>query len=466
MSKTWAWLLGLVVLVAIGFLVACGTIYNSSTDGLVLITSQGAGLVETFSFSLGSGHVATVQNPPIDTANQTCVLNGIPSSIVVVPGGAYAYTLLSPDLSACTGSTGTNPITSYGIATFTVGSDGILTQAGSLTPLATETVGVCLTEGGSPTIETVPANPSTLAMDSTGKFLFVADSSTQYTISSNPLVQVAAPGAVSVFAIGSGGGLTEVAGSPFTVPVSCAAPPSNFTWVAPTPTVAPPLLFGQSQSVCSAPNPFPTSEYLYAVDSSDNGVVWEFAVNTSTGVLSAPPGFGSPQPIAAGARPSGVTVDPCDRFVYVSNFISNNISAYRLCTSATANTIPPCIADNGQLFAITGSPYSLTNGAQGPGQLVVDVYGNYLYVLDTISNTISPFRISAVTGALSIMSPATVATGQGATSIAIRPDDNWMFVTDFIAATLSQYSIAPGTGQLSPQLPINTDNYPYGVAVK
>ena len=268
-----------------------------------------------------------------------------------------------------------------------------------------------------------------------------------------------------MFAIGSGGSLTEVAGSPFTVPVSCAAPPSNLTWVAPTPTVPPPLLFGQSQSVCSAPNPFPTSEYLYAVDSNDNGGVWEFAVNTSTGVLSAPPGFGSPQYVAAGSRPSGVIVDPCDRFVYVSNFISNNVSAYRICTSAMANTIPPCIADNGQLFAI-GSPYTLTNGAQGPGPLVVDVYGNYLYVLDTLTNTISPFRISAVTGALTIMSPATVATGLGATSIVIRPDDNWMFVTDFIAATVSQYAIAPGTGQLSPQSPISTDNYPWGVAVK
>lgn len=64
------------------------------------------------------------------------------------------------------------------------------------------------------------------------------------------------------------------------------------------------------------------------------------------------------------------------------------------------------------------------------------------------------------------MNPATVATGQGATNIVIRHDDNWMFVTDFIAATVSQYSIAPATGALSPQLPITTDNYPWGVAVK
>ncbi len=176
MSKIWAWLLGLVVLVAIGFLVACGTTYNSSSDGLVLITSQGAGLVETWSFSLGSGHTAAVQNSPNDTANQVCVLNAIPSSIVVVPGGAYAYTLLTPNASDCTGGT---PITTQGIATFKVNSDGTTTQTGSLTTFAAETVGVCLGGAGvSPTIETVPANPKTLVMDSAGKFLFVADSST------------------------------------------------------------------------------------------------------------------------------------------------------------------------------------------------------------------------------------------------------------------------------------------------
>jgi len=457
MSKLWAWVLGLVVLVAIGFLVACGSTYNSSHDGLVLITSQGSALIETFSFSLQSGHAAAIQNSPNDTANKTCVLNAIPSSIVVDPAGAFAYTILTANTACNT----TNSTSMTGIATFKVNSDGTMTAVGQLTPLLSATVGIC--PGGPNSIPVqesgVAVNPSRLVMDSAGKFLFVADNA---TVDSNG---IPAPGAVTVFVIGSGGSLTEVAGSPFTVPASCAAQPNNLGSLAVTPTVLPPSLFGQAQSVCSAPNTPPVSEYLYAADSVNNGV-WEFTVNTSTGVLGNPPSSSSPQFFATGSTPMGVAVDPCDRFVYVSNSISNNVSAYNICTATSSATQPQCPGDTGKLVPVSGSPFAVSNGAQGPGPLVVDPYGNYVYVLDTLSNTISPFRISPVSGALTIMNPATVATGQGAKSIAIRSDDNWMFVTDYIAATVSQFAIAPATGALSPQAPITTDNYPWGVAVK
>ena len=48
MSKRW-WLLGVGVLVSIGALLACGSNYNRSQDGLLLVGSKGSGLIETFS---------------------------------------------------------------------------------------------------------------------------------------------------------------------------------------------------------------------------------------------------------------------------------------------------------------------------------------------------------------------------------------------------------------------------------
>src|SRR6266568_4598160 len=104
MSKRLAWLLGVVGLVSAGLLVACGTKYNASSDGLVLVGSQGSGLIETFSFNTGNGHVSAVDNTPADTATQTCVLNGVPSSIVVDPAGAYAYAIINSN-PACDTST-------------------------------------------------------------------------------------------------------------------------------------------------------------------------------------------------------------------------------------------------------------------------------------------------------------------------------------------------------------------------
>jgi hypothetical protein len=53
----------------------------------------------------------------------------------------------------------------------------------------------------------------------------------------------------------------------------------------------------------------------------------------------------------------------------------------------------------------------------------------------------------------------------------IRGDDNWMFVANngsssLGGSTVSQYSIAPSTGQLTVEPAIQTDNYPWGLAVK
>ena len=50
--------------------------------------------------------------------------------------------------------------------------------------------------------------------------------------------------------------------------------------------------------------------------------------------------------------------------------------------------------------------------------------------------------------------------------MAIRGDDNWLFVANYGAATVSQFSITPATGALSLLPTIQTDNSPWGVAVK
>jgi 6-phosphogluconolactonase (cycloisomerase 2 family) len=432
MSKRLAWPLGVVVLVSIGLLVDCGSKYNPASDGLVLVSSQGSGLLETFSYSLNNGSIFAVNNPPADTSNKTCVLNGIPSSIVLDPAGAYAYTILSGnDICGQQGQAF--------IATFKVNSDGTLTAVG--TPVA-------------------DPNPITLVMDSRGKHLFVAEGLSTLAITnsaqySTPCVQSAAQNGVCVYAIGSGGSLTVVPGT-FTFALPVGFQPPNFAAVAVTPMVFP----GVQQAVCSE-EAFPTAEFLYAADSVNN-VLWEFSVNTSTGALGNPPGTSQAQPFGAGSVPSGVAVDACDRFVYVANNQSNNISAYTICTSITQT----CASADGSLHPVSDSPFSLSGGANGPGPMVIDPFGNTLYVVDTLSNQISTLSISSVSGSLTAGNPAVVATGSQPKSIAIRSDDSWVFVANFNAATLSQYSITPATGALTPLLATTTDNYPWGVAVK
>jgi len=170
MSKRFAWLFGVVVLVSIGLLVACGSNYNAASDGLVVVGSQGSAALQTFSFNLGNGSIAGVYNSTAATSGLTCLLPGLPSSIVLDPAGGYAYTIITENTS-CPGST-------TGILAFKVNSDGTMKQAGSLVP---------------------DPSPAALAMDSAGKFLFVAEG--------------LGGGIVNSYAIGSGGSLTPVPGT-------------------------------------------------------------------------------------------------------------------------------------------------------------------------------------------------------------------------------------------------------------
>ena len=448
MSKRFAWLLGAVVLVSIAVLVACGSSYNASSDGLVLVGSQGSGLIETFSFNLNNGGSSAISNTPTDTSGQTCVLNGIPSSIVVDPKGAYAYAILNEN-SSCAGS-------STGILAFKINSNGTTSPAGNLVSL-----------NPVPLSSPVAVVPGMMVMDPAGKFLFVADRAT----TTNPNgAGLFVSGSVSVFAIGSGGALTEVAGSPFFPTPQIIVPQSSLDIisVAPTPTVFPPIgLNGIQNSVCSTVglNP-PTSQYLYAVDNVGNQV-FEFAVNTTSGVLTNPTVMPQEPSFGADALPVGVAVDPCNRFVYVTGSLNSRVNAYTICNGGPNQSSTRCPSTpDGSLVEVAGSPFSLSGSNIQAGPLAVDPFGNFVYVLGTRSNTINVLKISPVTGAVSASNPATVATGLGPTSIAIRPDDNWLFVTNFNGPSVSQYSITPSTGALTVLPAIQTDNYPFGVAVK
>jgi 6-phosphogluconolactonase (cycloisomerase 2 family) len=440
MSKRFLWLLGVVILVSIGLLVACGSNYNQSSDGLVLVGSQGSGLIETFSFNLFNGHVSAIANSPADTSAKVCVLNGVPTSIVVNPAGTFAYAILNAN-SSCQGS-------KTGILTFKINSNGTTTAAGS--PVAFR-AGIA------------DVVPNTMVIDAAGKFLFVADRATTDTAG------LYVPGSVSVFAIGTGGSVTEVAGSPFYTsnpPTTLPQSGLDIVSVAPTPTVFPPIgINGVQNAVCSgAGTSPPTTQYLYAVDGLGNQV-FEFQVDTSSGVLTNPPNRTQIPPFPTDQTPAGVAVDPCNRFVYVSDSLTNKVSAYTMCNGSSTQS-PTCPQPpDGTLVQVSGSPFSLT-GANGPGPVVVDPFGNNVYVLGTLSNTISPLKISPISGSLTALSPTTVATGLQPTAIAVRGDDNWLFVTNFNAASVSQYSITPATGALSVAPTIQTDNYPWGVAVK
>ncbi|MGC2537008.1 MAG: beta-propeller fold lactonase family protein [Candidatus Sulfotelmatobacter sp.] len=426
MRTRFTWILGIAALISIGVLVACSTKYSSSNNGLVVVSTQGDAVMDSFSLDLGNGHVTQIYNtngPPT---------NGIATSVVLDPAGAYAYVLVTQS------STVNNSAT--GVESFQVASDGKL-GSGATTGLLPAN----FTPPGTNLVEQVPVVPVAMVIDSGGKFLFVADAKTS-DASNNGV-----PGAVSVLAV-SNGSLTEVPGSPFLLPAQTGGTAPSASALAITPTVYP-----SAYAICSANVP-PTTENLYVTDSV-NYVLLNYSVS-STGALTLVP-TSSTLGVATGTVPSGVTVDPCNRFVYVSNSQPNNsVSAFTICSVIS---LPSCPNADFSLLPVSGSPFAAGNA---PGPLMMDAYANYLYVLDTGQNAISAYRVSTTTGSLTPLSPTPITTNAYPKSIAIRSDDSWMFVTNLNSANLSQYAITPSTGGLTPQAPIQTDNFPWGVAVK
>jgi DNA-binding beta-propeller fold protein YncE len=301
-----------------------------------------------------------------------------------------------------------------GIASFQVASDGKLAPIGN----------------------TAVASPVALAMDSAGKFLFVASGSA---------------GTVSVFSVGSNASLTLVGTTSLPLQGSAQAPPTASA-LAVTYTAYP-----FQYSYCAGNTP-PTTENLYVTDSA-NYVVLSYAVSSTGDLTLVSPGAGITG-VATGSVPSGLAVDPCNRFAFISNGSPNNsISAFTICNAITPN----CQYVDYSLHPVAGSPFPISPG-ENPGPLAVDAYGAFLYVVEVGSGGVAGFRIGASTGGLS--SIGTYAAGAGANSIAIRSDDSWLFVANSSASTLSQYAITISNGVLLAQPVTTTFNIPTGVAVK
>src|SRR5712671_7362776 len=117
MYKRFTWFVAVMVLVSIGFLVACGSHFssNSSSNGLVIVPNQGSQAIQAFGITLSNGHVSQINTSP--------AILGQPTAIVLDPAGAYAYVTITPDSAVA------NSVAAASIASYKVNSDGTLSSA-------------------------------------------------------------------------------------------------------------------------------------------------------------------------------------------------------------------------------------------------------------------------------------------------------------------------------------------------
>ncbi|MBI1745554.1 MAG: beta-propeller fold lactonase family protein [Acidobacteria bacterium] len=362
-------------------------------------------------------------NPPSNinkTGKLTFIGNvssaGGPTSLTVDPSGKYVYVA---NLNG-------------GVTAYTIGGSGALTAI-----------------SGSPF--TAGTNPDGVVVDPSGKYLYVSNLG----------------GGVSAYTITGTGSLSPIAGTAptGTNPEAVVVDPSGkFLYVANndgtlssfsitgTGSLSPIGSITVSSSLDSITID-PSGRYIYLTDSVTNQI-YAYSINSTTGALAAVTG----SPFATGTTPQFVSVDSSGQFLYVANRGSNDVWEYSI------NTDTGGLTQSGTMRSRSGS-YAL---ALIQGSAPVTFIPKFAYTADFATSTVYAFSINSNSGALTnVPSPNTRATGSSPAAIAADPSGQYVFVANRTSNTISAYTIDPVTGVLteSSYSPFSTDLGPQALTV-
>jgi len=176
-----------------------------------------------------------------------------------------------------------------------------------------------------------------------------------------------------------------------------------------------------------------------------------FAQNTNTGVLTLLSGsscatVGSSTTCTgyhAGVTPSAIAVDPSGRFVYVTDKTSNQIIGYSISLANAGSG-----ANNGNLTPLVSSPY--TTGLY-PVSIIIDPRGKYVYTTNYNSNNVSSFAINTADGSLSGAGlVGNFSTSTGPTCVTIDPALGiYLYTSNYLDSSISGGQLSPNTGNLT-----------------
>ena len=185
-----------------------------------------------------------------------------------------------------------------------------------------------------------------------------------------------------------------------------------------------------------------------------------YKVTPITGALTHVNG----SPFPAGTGPLGVSVDPFTTdLVYVANALDNpgSVSAY----TTTSST---CI-----LTPVPGSPFSDPALVSAPASVVVDQTGSFVYVANEFSNSVSAFSINLNPGPrnnppfgkLTAIGPPAAAGTCPISVVAGSSGQNFIYVSNDGSNDVSAYTYNAGTGALTALPRVPAGNFPGLAAV-
>jgi 6-phosphogluconolactonase (cycloisomerase 2 family) len=389
-----------------------GQLFLVSIIGLLVATLFTACDIKTVDYvfvanSAGSGSGGTGQIETFDADQSTGALR---SGAATVPSGgnnpiAMAATADYANLYVV--NQGSNNVTHFSIA-----GNGVLAQADAVT---------------------TSASPVSVAVNTAQTYLYVISGP-------NPSV-------LTAYSL-SGGKIGSVVGQP--MPLTLPSNPGDILVPTGVNVLANNGAVYVSAYDQSAYNPGCTPVATCITSTANPGWVFAYTVGTG-GTLTSSSG----SPYKAGVKPSALVSDPTNRFVYVTDFASNELIGYTVQGGSALD------------FLING-PFRTGNE---PNAIAIDPRGIYLYVTNELDSTVTAYVISLSTGT---PSAAVNTTGSqvnltDTTPVAVVVDPalgRYVYTANQQGNSVSGFQLNPTTGALQPAVstPYPTGDKPTAIA--
>jgi 6-phosphogluconolactonase (cycloisomerase 2 family) len=259
-------------------------------------------------------------------------------------------------------------------------------------------------------VVTTSATPSAVAVNTAGTYLYVVSGPnpsvlTAYSLSSGAIGSVAAQVTLSLAAF-------------------------------PTDTIVPTgvnVLANNGAVYVSAYDQSAYNPGGTTTSSANPGWVFGYTVGSGGALVAS-----SNSPYKAGVKPSALTSDPTNRFVYVTDFASNQLIGYTIQGGSTLD------------FLING-PFRTGNE---PNSIAIDPRGKYIYVSNGLDSTVSAYVIDLTTGTPSgALNPTGTQTNNtDTTPVAVIVDPalgRFVYTANSIGDTVSGFRLNPDTGALT-----------------
>jgi 6-phosphogluconolactonase len=257
---------------------------------------------------------------------------------------------------------------------------------------------------------TLAAPPVSIAVNQAGTYLYVVSGTTSATLTAYQLSSGALGNAVATETLTIPGFASDIA-----VPTGVIALPNNGAVYA---TVYDQSSYNPGGTTTSTANP---------------GWVYGFTVGSGGALTPLPT-----SPYRAGVKPSALAADPTNRFVYVTDFASNQLIGYGLSSTE-------------ELSFLVSGPYKTANE---PSAIAIDPRGRFIYVADALDSQVSAYAIDLATGipSLAINTTGNQANSTDTQPVAIIVDPalgRFVFTANILGDSLSGFRLNPTTGTLT-----------------